>query len=382
MTSNIDTHDHVHTASEDHHHHGDQPQLMRSCRFNGVNAAFSVDTVAIPEIGEDEALVRVVASGICRSDWHLWKGDWSWVGLELPLKTVLGHEIGGVIVKVGAGVKRVGPGMRVTMPFNYACGFCDYCRQGKQNLCDNLLTQFTVDGGGGWQEFIRVPLADMNCIPLPDGVDELTAAALGCRYMTAWRAVVNRGQVRPGEFVAVHGCGGVGLAAIQISGAIGGRTIAVDIDDEKLIKAKETGAFATVNARGLNPMEVGAAVRQAAGGVGAHVAVDALGGTKTTLGALFSLRKAGRLAQVGLTSGADKGNISLPMDIIVMQELQISGSCGNPQSDYPNLMGLVASGKLTPAALVSREVGLDDVQGVLQDMDDYKTSGYVIITRF
>jgi propanol-preferring alcohol dehydrogenase len=239
-----------------------------------------------------------------------------------------------------------------------------------------------VDGGGGRQEFIRVPLADMNCIPLPDGVDELTAAALGCRYMTAWRAVVNRGQVRPGEFVAVHGCGGVGLAAIQISGAIGGRTIAVDIDDEKLIKAKETGAFATVNARGLNPMEVGAAVRQAAGGVGAHVAVDALGGTKTTLGALFSLRKAGRLAQVGLTSGADKGNISLPMDIIVMQELQISGSCGNPQSDYPNLMGLVANGKLTPAALVSREVGLDDVQGVLQDMDDYKTSGYVIITRF
>lgn len=371
-----------HVDAHNHAHDHDLPGSISSCRFNGVNEKFTVDTVAMPKIGEDEALVRVVASGICRSDWHLWKGDWSWVGLELPQKTVLGHEIGGVIVKTGAGVTRVEVGMRVTMPFNYACGFCDYCRQGRQNLCDNLLTQFMVEGGGGWQEYIRVPLADMNCIPLPDGVDELTAAALGCRYMTAWRAVVNRGQVRPGEFVAVQGCGGVGLAAIQISAAIGGRTIAVDIDDEKLAKAKETGAFATVNARGLSPIEVGAAVKQVAGGVGAQVAVDALGGTTTTLGGLFSLRKGGRLAQVGLTSGADKGMISLPMDIMVMQELQIIGSSGNPQSDYPNLMGLVSSGKLTPAALVSRQVGLDEVQGVLEDMSDYKTSGYVIITKF
>lgn len=374
MMDNNDRHDHSHDHA--------LPPTIRACRFNGVDAEFSVDTVAMPKIGEDEALVRVVASGICRSDWHLWKGDWSWVGLKLPEKSVLGHEIGGVIVKIGAGVKRVEVGMRVTMPFNYACGYCDYCQRGLQNLCDNLRTPFMVDDGGGWQEYIRVPVADMNCIPLPDGVDEMTAAALGCRYMTAWRAVVNRAQLRPGEFVAVQGCGGVGLAAIQISAAVGGRAIAVDIDDEKLAKARETGAVATVNALGLSPTEVGAAVKQAAGGRGVQVAVDALGGTKTMLGGLFSLRKGGRLAQVGLTSAADKGVIALPMDIVVLKELQIIGSAGNPQSDYPDLMGLVASGKLTPAALVSRQVGLDDVQGVLEDMSDYKTSGYVLITKF
>jgi propanol-preferring alcohol dehydrogenase len=137
-----------------------------------------------------------------------------------------------------------------------------------------------------------------------------------------------------------------------------------------------------VNALGLSPTEVGAAVKQAAGGRGVQVAVDALGGTKTMLGGLFSLRKGGRLAQVGLTSAADKGVIALPMDIVVLKELQIIGSAGNPQSDYPDLMGLVASGKLTPADLVSRQVGLDDVQGVLEDMSDYKTSGYVLITKF
>jgi propanol-preferring alcohol dehydrogenase len=368
--NDIETHSHVH------------PETMRSCRYHGTRKHLTVENMPVPEIGEFDALVRVVASGVCRSDWHIWNGDWSWIGVQMPETTTLGHEVGGVIVRTGKSVKRVEPGMRVTIPFNLACGYCDYCRQGLQNLCDNLVNPLTLEGSGGWQAYMRVPGADMNCIPLPYGVDEMAAAALGCRYMTAWRAVADRAQVRGGEFVAVHGCGGVGLAAIQISAALGGRPIAVDIDDAKLAKAKEAGAVACVNARGLDPMQTGAAVKQAAGGAGAEVAVDALGGAKTTLGGLFSLRKQGRLAQVGLTTGDDKGMVNLPMDLVVFQELSIVGSLGNPQSSYPRLLGLVASGRLDPKGLVSRQIGLDEVEGVLNDMDNYNTSGYVIITKF
>ncbi|WP_250504192.1 alcohol dehydrogenase catalytic domain-containing protein [Caballeronia sp. AZ7_KS35] len=371
-------HEHIHGPGCGH----DIPDTMQACQYRGKRVPLEVATVAVPQIGPDEALVRVVASGVCRSDWHLWNGDWGWLGLDLPDHAVLGHEIGGQIVKTGSAVKHVEPGLRVTIPFNFGCGNCEYCRQGAQHLCAAQMNPLSVAGAGGWQQYIRVPNADLNCVPLPQGVDELTAAALGCRYMTAWRGVADRAKVRGGEFVAVLGCGGVGLAAVQIATALGGRAIAVDIDDGKLALARQNGAVATVNARGLSPDEVGAAVQQATGGHGAEVAIDALGGSKASLGGLFSLRKGGRLVQIGLTGAEDKGTVGLPLDLLVLKELSIIGSQGNPQSAYPHLLGLVASGRLTPKSLVSREIALDEVQSVLDDMDQYKTSGYVIITKF
>lgn len=355
---------------------------MRACRYHGKRQKLTIDTIPVPEVGEGEALVRVVASGVCRSDWHLWNGDWGWLGMELSDNATLGHEIGGTIVKIGPGVKRVAPGVDVTIPCFLACGTCHYCLQGLQNLCDNGVAPMLLEGAGGWQEYVRIPNADLNCIALPEGVDALTAAALGCRYMTAWRAVADRGNLRGGEFIVIQGCGGVGLAAIQISAALGGRTIAVDIDDRKLAKAKEAGAIATVNASGLDPAQVGAAVKQIAGGIGAEIAIDALGGTRTTLAGIFSLRKGGRLVQVGLTGAEDKGTVAIPMDLVTLQECSIIGSVANPPPGYPRLLGLVASGKLNPKTLVSHEIGLEEVQGVLEDMDQFKTDGYVIITKF
>lgn len=358
------------------------PTSMRACRYHGRRAPLRVETVSVPEIGPDEALVKVVASGICRSDWHLWAGDLNWLGIEMPDQAVLGHEIGGVIVKTGADVKHVEKNMKVTIPFNLACGYCEYCRKGSQHLCLHQQIPLFIKGGGGWQEYIRVPIADVNCVPLPEGVDELTAAALGCRYMTAWRGVTDRGNVKGGEVAVIIGCGGVGLAAVQISSVFGARVIAVDIDDEKLKLAKTNGAFATLNARGLEPHQVGEAVKQLAGGLGVDVSIDALGGTRTSLAGLFSLRKGGRHVQIGITGAEDKGFVNVPMDIITLQELSIIGSQGNPQSAYPKLLDLVACGKLTPKSLVSREIGLDEVQGVLDDMEQFKTNGYVIITKF
>lgn len=355
--------------------------VMNAAVIDGIRQPARVTQVKVPEIGPDDALIRVVASGICRSDWHLWNGDWAWFGQKLH--AVLGHEIGGVVEAVGANVRTIKPGMKVTIPFNLACGSCPYCRKGRQNLCDNQQVPHSLEGSGGWAEYMRAPNADMNCIELPEGVDEMAAAALGCRFMTAWRAVQTQGAVRGGETVAIFGCGGVGQAAVEIASVLGARVIAVDVDDAKLEKMKQLGADAVVNARGLSGEEAAAKVKAITdGNCGADLAVDALGSRDTMIGALHSLRKGGRLSQVGLTSQAEQGQVSLPTDLIVVNEWEIRGSLGNPQAGYHDLLGLVARGKLNPTKLVSREVRLSDVGSVLDDMDNFRTQGYVIITDF
>ena len=180
---------------------------MRAVQADAIRQPMVLRDVLIPEIGEQDALVRVVASGICRTDWHVWNGDWTWAGLDLPLPITLGHEIGGVVERVGSEVANLKPGMKVCVPFNFADGTCPYCRRGKQNLCENAAWNFTTPGSGGFAEYARVPNAQLNCIPLPDNVTERDGAALGCRYMTAFRAVRSQANVRPGETVLVVGVG-------------------------------------------------------------------------------------------------------------------------------------------------------------------------------
>jgi D-arabinose 1-dehydrogenase-like Zn-dependent alcohol dehydrogenase len=358
-------------------------QTMKAARIQGVRGEVLVQEMQVPDIGPDDALIRVVASGICRTDWHLWNGDWGWLDINLEPGAVLGHEIGGVIETLGSNVKGLRPGQRITVPFNLACGCCHHCSRGEQNLCDNGSVPFLIPGSGGWAQYMRAPNAALNCIPLPDGVDELTAAALGCRYMTAWRAVRTRGGIRGGESLAVFGCGGVGLAAVEIAQTLGARVIAVDVDDQKLAKALKIGASRTLNIKGMSAQEAGQAVRNLTSGhTGVDMAVDALGLAITVNSALHSLRKGGRLSQVGLTSQEDKGNVSIPMDMIVLNELEVRGSLGNPQSQYADLLDLVCTGRLKPTQLVSREVSLGDVASVLHDMDVFRTDGYVIITDF
>ncbi|MPR05451.1 zinc-binding dehydrogenase [Microvirga tunisiensis] len=356
---------------------------MRAARAVGVRSPIEVASVPVPEIGEEDALVRIVASGICRSDWHIWNGDWVWNGVHLPVTGILGHEIGGIIESVGSRVKRLTPGQRVTVPVHLACGRCSSCMRGLQNMCDDGDSSHHVPGSGGWAEYMRVPNADLNCVVLPDNVDELTAAALGCRYMTAWRAVHKQGAVKGGELVAVVGCGGVGLAAVEIAACLGAEVIAVDVDDAKLEQAKTLGAVSTVNAKGLSPDAVSSAVRKLTpGDRGVDLAVDALGLEQTVNTGLYSLKKGGRLAQIGLTSQQEKGFARIPLDLIVMKELRIVGSQGNPHWAFDELLSLVSQGRLRPSRLVSREVGLHDVGSVLHDMDAYRTSGYVVITDF
>lgn len=356
------------------------PRTMRAAQITAFRRPLQVAEVPVEAPRPDGAVVRVEASGVCRSDWHFWNQDLGWVGFNLPLPANTGHEVGGVVEEVGRDVRTIKVGDRVTIPFHEADGTCPECRAGYQNLCDHMLVA-GVHRTGGWAQYVTVTAADLNCIRLPEGVDSLSAAALGCRYMTAYRAVIDRGRVQPGQWLAVHGCGGVGLSAVQIAAAADAMVVAVDVDDRKLAKARDEGAAATINVRGLTPEQVGQAVKDATGG-GAHVSLDALGRAFTFHQSIQSLRKRGRHVQAGITSQEERGQVAIPVDMLVMMEWEVVGSLGNPHPKYAELLALVARQKLRPARLVTREIALDDVNDTLERMTRFDTVGFEVITRF
>jgi D-arabinose 1-dehydrogenase-like Zn-dependent alcohol dehydrogenase len=330
-----------------------------------------------PAPAAGEVVVQVEAEGICRTDWHVWNGDWDWVGLTPVLPLVMGHELGGTVVAVGAGVSRVRAGDRVTTPFHESCGRCTYCLIGRSNLCDDM--QFLgLTHDGGYARYAAIRNADFNCIALPDSIDVLSAAAIGCRYMTAFHAVTRQGRLEAGQWVAVHGAGGIGLSAVQIAAALGGRVIAVDLADAKLAKARAEGALHAINAGQQDAVE---AIREITGG-GADLAIGGIGVAALVESALLSLRKGGRLVQVGLTSQAEQGRVQIPLDYIIEAEIEIAGSVGNPHADYPRLLGLVEAGVLRPASIVGQTLRLDQASSVLDAMDSYDTLGFSVITGF
>ncbi|KYD13254.1 Alcohol dehydrogenase [Caldibacillus debilis] len=352
--------------------------MMKAAKIIEHKKPLEIHDVPEPTPGPDDAVIRIEACGICRTDWHSWQGDFSWIGLAPELPITPGHEFGGIVEEVGKNVKSFRPGDRVTVPFHWGCGRCDYCKKGRPNLCENLKIYGLVSGlEGGYAEYILIPNADFNLIKLPENVDGLTAAAAGCRYMTGYHGVV-RGNVKPGDWVAVQGAGGVGLSAIQVATALGAQVIAVDIDDEKLENAKKEGAVAVVNAKKENVPE---AIKEITKG-GAHVGLDALGIKDTVLNSVLSLRKGGRHVQIGLTTSAEGGYVSLPVDLITASEIEFVGSLGNPQPDYSGLLALISSGRLNPKRLVEQEVSLSDVNRIFDNMTHYKTKGFNVITSF
>ena len=355
---------------------------MRAVQADAIRRPMALRDIAIPEIAEHDALVRVVASGICRTDWHVWNGDWTLAGLDLPLPITLGHEIGGVVERVGSQVSKLKPGTRVCVPFNFADGTCPYCRRGKQNLCENAAWNFTLAGSGGFAEFARVPNAQLLCIPLPENVTQRDGAALCCRYMTAYRAVRTQANVRPGETVLVIGVGGVGRSAVQIATAMGGLVIAVDSKPSALEAAKALGAVAVVNSRGLGPEDIATRVKHANGGLGVEAAIDAMGGRITTPAAMNAMAKGGRLVVACLTTQDDREQISIPIDQLVLSEWSVTGTLGNPHGDYGDLLQLVDSGRLQPSKLIGEEVALEDVQSVFERLPAFGTEGFTVITKF
>lgn len=301
-------------------------------------------------------VVRVEATGLCRSDWHGWQGH----DTDITLPHVPGHELAGTIVEVGGDVRRWTPGARVTVPFVCACGACDVCRAGDAQVCPHQ-TQPGFTAWGSFAELVALDRADVNLVGLPDDLAADDAAALGCRIATAYRAVAARGRVRPGEWLSVHGCGGVGLSAVMVGVASGARVVAVDVSPSALAAAAALGAEALVDATAS--VDVPSAVVESTGG-GAHVAVDALGSPQTCADAVMSLRRRGRHVQVGLLPAAT-GHPAVPMERVIAYELDLLGSHGMAAADYPGLLDLVTSGRLPVGDLVRRRIGLDEVPAAL-----------------
>jgi alcohol dehydrogenase len=335
---------------------------MRAVVYSAYGQPPVVADVPEPVAPAGGAVLAVRASGVCRSDWHAWRGH-----DPVPLPNTPGHELAGVVAEVGAGVTRWRPGDRVTVPFVCGCGVCEHCRAGQAQVCPHQ-TQPGFTGPGSFAERVVVHAADTNLVALPGAVDFVTAASLGCRYATAYRALtahglIAHGLIARGDWLAVHGCGGLGLSAVQIGVALGARVVAVDIAPAALALATGLGAAHAVDAAA--DQDPAATIRDLTGG-GAAVSVDALGSPATAAASVRSLRRRGRHVQAGLLLD---GPTPLPMDLVVARELSIHGSHGMAAADYPPLLALVADGTLRPGLLVHTVIGLDDAPAALAAMD-------------
>ncbi|QCJ46669.1 zinc-dependent alcohol dehydrogenase family protein [Haloprofundus sp. MHR1] len=353
---------------------------MRAAVLEAHGEPLEITDIDRPTADPDGVVIETEACGICRSDWHAWQGDWGWLGLEAQPGQVLGHEPAGRVVEVGENVENVAEGDHVAVPFNLGDGSCPECRRGHSNTCENVMPLgFVEQAPGAFAEELHVPVADHNAVHLPDGVSSTDMAGLGCRFMTSFHALAHRADVGAGDWVAVHGCGGVGLSAVHIADALGANVVAVDLQEEKLEKAKSLGAVETVDASDTD--DVPDAVKALAGG-GTQVSVDALGIETTCQNSVLSLGNRGQHVQIGLTTQDEQGMVSLPTDAMVMQEIEFIGSLGMPPTRYDEIFRLVASGKLDPSAVVSETVGLDDVPEKLDAMTDYETVGIPVIDEF
>ncbi|MFC7045976.1 zinc-dependent alcohol dehydrogenase family protein [Halobacteriaceae archaeon GCM10025711] len=353
---------------------------MRAAVLQEYGEPLAIEDVDAPDPAPDGAVVATEACGICRSDWHGWQGDWEWLGIRPPPGQILGHEPAGRVVAVGEDVEGFSEGDHVAVPFNLGDGTCHHCRSGHANLCDNLLPLgFVEPAPGAFAEQVHVPSAEYNLVRLPDGVSSTDMAGLGCRFMTSFHALAHRADVDAGDWVAVHGCGGVGLSAVHIADALGANVVAVDLMDEKLDKAEDLGATATVNAADADDVP-GAVKAEADGGV--QVSVDALGIAETCTNSVLSVGKRGQHVQVGLTTSDEQGAVSLPTDLMVMKEVEFIGSLGMPPTRYDEIFRMVATGKLDPSAVVSETVALDDVSAKLDAMTDFETVGIPVVTEF
>lgn len=343
---------------------------MKALVLEGVKKAV-VKEVPVPEIDENGILVKTMANGVCRSDWHVWTGD------QGIVQEIIGHEFAGIVEEVGSNIKNFKRGDRVIVPFSGSDGTCPHCIAGNTNLCDSFLVPGTAYQGG-YGEYVAVPLGDRNAVHLPEALSYADAAALGCRFMTAYHGIVDKVEVLPGEKVVVYGCGGVGLSTIQVASSMGAFVIGVDINEGNLELAKKLGADYVVNSKNENPVE---AVMEITKG-GADVSVDALGIKETCINGINSLRKGGRHLQVGVTTQKEGGFIGIPIDEMVIAEKSFITTLGIPASRFTPLLNQVALGKLNPSKMVSGHIKLSDVENIYHDMSDFKVTGTYVVTDF
>lgn len=346
---------------------------MLAARFVNQGSPLVVTEVPDPDPPEDGVVIQVETAGVCGTDAHLWAGDWDWAGIRLTLPVTLGHEVAGRIVAVGTRGGHLEIGDRVVVPFHLSCGRCGQCRSGLSNLCEDAgYLGSTQDGA--FAEYMSVPNAELNALRLPSSISFDDAATLGCRYMTAFRGLVDLARVEAGQWLVVIGAaGGVGRAALQLADALGVATIAVDL----ATRLSELAQVAD-HAMDIDDPSLRMRICDVTAG-GAQVVLDAVAKPLTAAVAIGALRKSGTLVQVGLTGPESRGWLHVPMDEVVHRELRIFGVSGNPHIRFDPLLSLVSNGRCKPSNLVTRTVDLTEVSAVLESMRLYGTSGMVVV---
>jgi len=332
----------------------------------------SIRNVPDPTPAADGVVIRVKASGVCRSDWHGWMGH----DADITLPHVPGHELAGTVEAVGREVKKWKADDRVTLPFVCACGACPQCASGNHQVCDRQC-QPGFTHWGSFAEFVAIRYADVNLVRIPEQMGFVSAAILGCRFATSFRAVIDQGRLQHDQWLAIHGCGGVGLSAIMIGHAIGARIIAVDICDGKLEFAQSIGATECVNATVTS--DTAARIKDLSGG-GVHVSIDALGSPVTCFNSIAGLRKRGKHIQVGLLS-PEQREATVPMGLVVANELEILGSHGMQAHRYARMLALIREGRVDPEQLIGRTISLDQAVEVLVGMDSFTATGFSVIDQ-
>lgn len=343
---------------------------MRAAVLRAYNEDLSLETVPDPDCPEDGVVLKVLACGVCRSDWHGWTGEHP----RVKPGQIGGHEYCGEVVAAGPRAT-YGVGDVLVAPFILACGSCPACHSGQGNTCPNQRLPGFVEPGA-FAEYVAVPF-DHNLARLPDRLTPTVAAGLGCRVTTAWHALTGRAALQPGEWLAVHGTGGVGLSAAILGAAMGARVIVVDVVQEKLDHAMGLGAEAAVNAR---EGDTAARIREITGG-GAHVSVEALGIPETVNASIECLRPLGRHVQVGMPVG-HTARMEINMNAVYMGNIALYGTRGMPAWKYPSLLGLIDSGAVDMSPLIAREVGLSDVSAELRAFNGPTPPGVAVVTDF
>lgn len=340
---------------------------MRSLVMHQIAGPLTVQEVDQPEAPAGGVVISVVATGLCRSDWHAWAGH-----DDIALPHVPGHEFAGVVVEVGPGVTGWALGDRVTAPFVEGCGTCEWCLSGNAQVCPEQ-QQPGFTHWGSFAERVVIHAADTNLVAIPEGVSFEAAASLGCRFATAYRALTSRARLAAGEWVTIVGVGGVGLSAVMIAKALGANVIAVDRNAAALDVAASLGAGHVVVADGS---DIPAKVQDLTGG--SHVSIDAVGSEQTCADAILSLRRRGRHVQIGLLPPVE-GHPRVQMARVIAWELDVFGSHGMAAADYPGMLALIESGALQPQKLIERVIGLEEAAELLPRLDTVNVAGMTMI---
>jgi len=325
---------------------------MKAAVYHGTGHALVVEDVPTPEIADDEILVKVAACGVCHTDLHYL--DHGVPTFKKP-PLILGHEASGLVARAGRNVNDLHEGDRVLLPAVVTCGHCALCREGRENICLNM-RMFGNHIDGAFAEYVAAPAKD--AIPLPLDLPLEESSIIADALSTPFHAVRNRGRVRPGDTVAVFGCGGVGINLVQIAVACGARALAVDLSAEKLELAVAFGATEAIQPKeGEN---VAKTIRQKTDG-GVDVAFEAIGNPITLGQAFDSVRRGGRLCVVGYS---DKP-FTIAASKLMFHEIEVVGSLGCRPCDYPRIIELIRAGRVQLRPLVTGRYPLAEVNSAI-----------------